>query len=159
MFLARRRYLSTDLSAEEANQFDRDNCDAYDFSSEQSRWYLTELSHVRFLHWKVSGWLRLENNLVRSVRHAGVQVLVLLESGGHPGSGNGALHLLQGAARAHDDLQHVERRLCGSAVLPGTVYFAEDARRHGFIEAITIPMMPKQDVFYLTDQYLAGLPG
>ena len=40
-----------------------------------------------------------------------------------------------------------------------TVYFAEDARRHGFIEAITIPTMPKQDVFYLTDQYLAGLPG
>jgi hypothetical protein len=87
MFLARRRYLSTTLSAEEANQFDRDNCDAYDFSSEQSRWYLTELSHVRFLYWKVSGWLRLKNNLVRSVRHAGVQVLVLLESGGHPGSG------------------------------------------------------------------------
>jgi hypothetical protein len=87
MFLARRRYLSTTLSAEEANQFDRDNCDAYDFSSEKSRWYLTELSHVRFLYWKVSGWLRLKNNLVRSVRHAGVQVLVLLESGGHPGSG------------------------------------------------------------------------
>jgi hypothetical protein len=72
MFFARRRYLSTDLSAEEADQFDRDNCHAYDFSSEQSRWYLTELSHVRFLHWKVSGWLRLENNLVRRVRHAGV---------------------------------------------------------------------------------------
>jgi hypothetical protein len=35
----------------------------------------------------------------------------------------------------------------------------EDARRHGFIEAITIPTMPQQDVFYLTDQYLAGLPG
>jgi hypothetical protein len=40
-----------------------------------------------------------------------------------------------------------------------TVYFTEDARRRGFIEAVTIPTMPKQDVFYLTDQYLAGLPG
>jgi ATP-dependent protease ClpP protease subunit len=39
-----------------------------------------------------------------------------------------------------------------------TVYFAEDARRHGFIDAIVTPTMPTQDVFYLTDQYLAGLP-
>jgi ATP-dependent protease ClpP protease subunit len=39
-----------------------------------------------------------------------------------------------------------------------TVYFAEDAKRHGFIEEIIIPTMPTQDVFYLTDQYLAGLP-
>ena len=39
-----------------------------------------------------------------------------------------------------------------------TVYFAEDAKRHGFIEEIVIPTMPTQDVFYLTDQYLAGLP-
>jgi ATP-dependent protease ClpP protease subunit len=40
-----------------------------------------------------------------------------------------------------------------------TVYFAEDAERHGFIEAITTPTMPTTDVFYMTDQYLAGLPG
>ena len=40
-----------------------------------------------------------------------------------------------------------------------TVYFAEDARRHGFIDAVVTPTMPTQDVFYLTDQYLAGLPG
>jgi ATP-dependent protease ClpP protease subunit len=39
-----------------------------------------------------------------------------------------------------------------------TVYFAEDAKRHGFIDAIVTPTMPTQDVFYLTDQYLAGLP-
>jgi ATP-dependent protease ClpP protease subunit len=39
-----------------------------------------------------------------------------------------------------------------------TVYFAEDAKRYGFIEEIIIPTMPTQDVFYLTDQYLAGLP-
>jgi hypothetical protein len=39
-----------------------------------------------------------------------------------------------------------------------TVYFAEDALRHGFIEGIATPTMPIQDVFYLTDQYLAGLP-
>jgi ATP-dependent protease ClpP protease subunit len=39
-----------------------------------------------------------------------------------------------------------------------TIYFAEDAKRHGFIEDIVMPTMPTQDVFYLTDQYLAGLP-
>ncbi len=39
-----------------------------------------------------------------------------------------------------------------------TIYFAEDALRHGFIEEIVVPTMPIQDVFYLTDQYLAGLP-
>jgi ATP-dependent protease ClpP protease subunit len=39
-----------------------------------------------------------------------------------------------------------------------TIYFAEDALRHGFIEDIVTPTMPIQDVFYLTDQYLAGLP-
>jgi ATP-dependent protease ClpP protease subunit len=39
-----------------------------------------------------------------------------------------------------------------------TVYFAEDAKRHGFIDAIVTPTMPTQDVFYLTDQYLAGFP-
>jgi ATP-dependent protease ClpP protease subunit len=39
-----------------------------------------------------------------------------------------------------------------------TIYFAEDALRHGFIEGIMTPTMPIQDVFHLTDQYLAGLP-
>jgi ATP-dependent protease ClpP protease subunit len=39
-----------------------------------------------------------------------------------------------------------------------TVYFADDARRHGFIDAVVTPTMPTQDVFYLTDQYLAALP-
>ena len=39
-----------------------------------------------------------------------------------------------------------------------TIYFAEDALRDGFIEGIMTPTMPIQDVFYLTDQYLAGLP-
>jgi ATP-dependent protease ClpP protease subunit len=39
-----------------------------------------------------------------------------------------------------------------------TVYFAEDALRHGFIEAITMPAMPTSGVFFLTDQYLSGLP-
>jgi ATP-dependent protease ClpP protease subunit len=38
-----------------------------------------------------------------------------------------------------------------------TVYFAEEAKRHGFIDAIVTPKMPTQDVFYLTDQYLAAL--
>ena len=40
-----------------------------------------------------------------------------------------------------------------------TVYFAEDALRHGFIEEIVTPVMPTTDIFYLTDQYLAALPG
>jgi ATP-dependent protease ClpP protease subunit len=40
-----------------------------------------------------------------------------------------------------------------------TVYFAEDARRHGFIDEIVTPKMPTQGVFYLTDQYLSSLPG
>jgi ATP-dependent protease ClpP protease subunit len=39
-----------------------------------------------------------------------------------------------------------------------TVYFAEDAMRHGFIDDILTPTMPIRDVFYLTDQYLTGLP-
>jgi ATP-dependent protease ClpP protease subunit len=39
-----------------------------------------------------------------------------------------------------------------------TIYFAEDALRHGFIEEIVTPTMSIQDIFYLTDQYLAGLP-
>ncbi|WP_409564998.1 ATP-dependent Clp protease proteolytic subunit [Microvirga sp.] len=39
-----------------------------------------------------------------------------------------------------------------------TIYFAEDALRHGFIEEIVTPTMPIQDVSYLTEQYLAGLP-
>jgi hypothetical protein len=34
----------------------------------------------------------------------------------------------------------------------------EDALRHGFTKTIVTPTMPIQDVFYLTDQYLAGLP-
>jgi ATP-dependent protease ClpP protease subunit len=45
-----------------------------------------------------------------------------------------------------------------AAAAQTTIYFAEDALRHGFIEAIITPTMPIQDVFYLTDQYLAGLP-
>jgi hypothetical protein len=32
------------------------------------------------------------------------------------------------------------------------IYFAEDALRHGFTEAIVTPTMPIKDVFYLTDQ-------
>jgi ATP-dependent protease ClpP protease subunit len=45
-----------------------------------------------------------------------------------------------------------------AAAAQTTIYFADDALRHGFIEAIITPTMPIQDVFYLTDQYLAGLP-
>src|SRR4028118_1162898 len=39
-----------------------------------------------------------------------------------------------------------------------TVYFAEDALRHGFIDEVVTPVMPMHEVFYLTDLYLAGLP-
>jgi hypothetical protein len=45
-----------------------------------------------------------------------------------------------------------------AAAAQTTIYFAEDALRHGLIEAIVTPTMPIQDVFYLADQYLAGLP-
>src|SRR5918997_2068468 len=37
-----------------------------------------------------------------------------------------------------------------AAAAQTTIYFAEDALRHGFIEAIITPTMPIQDVFYLT---------
>jgi ATP-dependent protease ClpP protease subunit len=46
-----------------------------------------------------------------------------------------------------------------SAATRTTVYFAEEAKRHGFIDDVVVPTMPTQDVFYLTDQYLAALPG
>jgi hypothetical protein len=39
-----------------------------------------------------------------------------------------------------------------------SIYFADDALRHGFIEAIITPTTSIQDAFYVTDQHLAGLP-
>jgi len=61
-------------------------------------------------------------------------IVYLVTDGGAPWLRHGALHLLQGAARAHDDLQHVERRLCGSAVIPlreGTTgHPAHDAEKY-----------------------------
>jgi len=39
-----------------------------------------------------------------------------------------------------------------------TVYFAEDAERHGFVREVVVPEMPTEGLFCLTDQYLTQLP-
>ena len=57
-------------------------------------------------------------------------------------------------AEAPLSVEDVER-----AAARTTGHFAEDAKRHGFIDAVVTPSMPVENVFYLTDQYLAGLPG
>lgn len=45
------------------------------------------------------------------------------------------------------------------AALKSTTYHAKEALKHGFIESIKRPIIPSQGVFYITDQYLASLPG
>ena len=45
-----------------------------------------------------------------------------------------------------------------AAAAKTTIYFADQALRHGFIGEIQTPVMPTEGVFYLTDQYLSGLP-
>jgi ATP-dependent protease ClpP protease subunit len=45
------------------------------------------------------------------------------------------------------------------AALNSTTFSADLAREKGFIEAIQRPRLPASGLFYLTDQYLATLPG
>jgi ATP-dependent protease ClpP protease subunit len=45
------------------------------------------------------------------------------------------------------------------AALKSVVYHADDALKHGFIDRIELPTLPQTGVLYLTDQYLATLPG
>ncbi len=40
-----------------------------------------------------------------------------------------------------------------------TTYTATDAQKYGFIDKIEQPKLPEAGVIYLTDQYLATLPG
>lgn len=46
-----------------------------------------------------------------------------------------------------------------AAALKTTTYHAAEAMKLGFIEAVKRPVLPPEGVFYITDQYLAGLPG
>lgn len=43
--------------------------------------------------------------------------------------------------------------------LNSTTYIASEAHKYGFIDRIEIPKLPEKGVLYLTDQYLATLPG
>jgi len=45
------------------------------------------------------------------------------------------------------------------AFLNTTTYFAVDAQKYGFISKIELPTLPNTGVLYITDQYLATLPG
>ena len=45
------------------------------------------------------------------------------------------------------------------AALNTTVYGTDDALKHGFIDKVELPRLPSTDVLYITDQYLATLPG
>ena len=40
-----------------------------------------------------------------------------------------------------------------------TTYNAGEAQKFGFIDKIEIPKLPEAGVIYLTDQYLATIPG
>ena len=40
-----------------------------------------------------------------------------------------------------------------------TTYTATEAQKYGFIDKIELPKLPDAGVIYLTDQYLATLPG
>ena len=45
------------------------------------------------------------------------------------------------------------------AFLKSTTYPAVEAQAHGFIDKIELPRLPDTGVLYITDQYLATLPG
>ena len=45
------------------------------------------------------------------------------------------------------------------AFLETTTYTATQAQKFGFIDKIELPKLPETGVLYLTDQYLATLPG
>jgi ATP-dependent protease ClpP protease subunit len=45
------------------------------------------------------------------------------------------------------------------AFLKSTTYPAVEAQAHGFIDRIELPRLPDTGVLYITDQYLATLPG
>jgi len=46
-----------------------------------------------------------------------------------------------------------------NAFLKSTTYNASEAHTHGFIDKIELPTLPSTGVLYITDQYLATLPG
>jgi hypothetical protein len=46
------------------------------------------------------------------------------------------------------------------AFLKSTTYHAAEAQAHGFIDKIELPKLPDTGLlYYITDQYLATLPG
>ncbi|MGA2361074.1 MAG: ATP-dependent Clp protease proteolytic subunit [Candidatus Aminicenantales bacterium] len=45
------------------------------------------------------------------------------------------------------------------AFLKSTTYHAAEAQAHGFIDKIELPKLPDTGLIYITDQYLATLPG
>jgi ATP-dependent protease ClpP protease subunit len=46
-----------------------------------------------------------------------------------------------------------------SAILKSTTYHADEALSHGFIDRVEQPKLPETGVMYITDQFLATLPG
>ena len=45
------------------------------------------------------------------------------------------------------------------AILKSTTFHTEKAKQFGFISEIKRPVLPDKDILYITDQYLATLPG
>lgn len=62
-----------------------------------------------------------------------------------------------------ETLPHASKPLTLPAIkkasLQSTTYNVNEALKHGFIEKIELPKLPETDVLYITDQYLASLPG
>jgi ATP-dependent protease ClpP protease subunit len=53
----------------------------------------------------------------------------------------------------------MNRKYIEDAILKATTFHTDDAKRRGFIDKVELPTLPVSDVLYLTDQYLATLPG
>lgn len=45
------------------------------------------------------------------------------------------------------------------AITATAIYHADEAKKYGFIDKIETPKLPESGVLYITDQYLATLPG
>jgi len=91
-------------------------------------------------------------------------VVYLVTGGGNPSSGTEFYDVSRPGPneRPSTTCRASIRRACCSSWASRramvSIYFADDALRHGFIEAIITPTTSIQDAFYVTDQHLAGLP-
>lgn len=53
----------------------------------------------------------------------------------------------------------MSKKFIEQAILKTTTFHTAEAKERGFIDRIELPTLPVKDVLYLTDQYLATLPG